>query len=363
MGSLNVGGTVATQIFLRRFNIAAVLLFCTWALSPIGSQSSLQILRVGNRPVNMKVDVDFFNTESMPGFSNADLWNLPSLDAMFSSSLMAPASIRNSSMDLWGNVKIPDISRLPNSSLNSTGWFNLPLAVLDTNVTYSSVLGIPLSNVPKLGNTTFSMETSYLALDCYDNITSFDLENVHGGFFNYTNLFDQSVVLKAENSTLSNSSYYAPVGFIRTFSMAINGFYRGGAYGMVQEYENDTSTYEPRTLIFQSAWGNATAWCPITTTYVESVVECVGTSCTVTAIRPSQLHHPNSNLTNLGFVEAFGEFTTTLMNASSAELHIGTSTALELFITNPDLAPQAGLSYATMQETSTSHQHILVRKL
>ena len=354
MGSLTVGSAVATQVFLRRFNLVAILLLCTWALSPIGSQSSLQILRVGNRPVNSPIEVDFFNTESMPGFSEGDLWNLPSLNAMFSSSLMAPAVIRNSSMDLWGNVKIPDVSRLSISFLNSTGWFNFPFEISDTNLTYSSVLGIPLSNVPKTGNTTFSMETSYLALNCYDNITIFGSDDGSEGFLNYTNLFNENIALKAGNGTLSNSTYYAPVEFFRTFSMALDGFYRGGTYGMVQEYENDTTTYEPRTLIFQSKWGNATAWCPMTTSYVESVVECVGVSCAVTAIRPSQLHHPNSNLTNFGFIEAFGEFTTTLMNASSAELHDATSTALELFITDPDLAPQAGLSAATMQGVSAN---------
>jgi hypothetical protein len=259
-------------------------------------------------------------------------------------------------MDLWGNVKIPDISRISDNdalSANSTGWINIPQG---NNIIYSSVLGIPLSGIPKQGNTTFLIETSYIALDCYNNIT------VTHDFYNYTSL-DQ-----ARTGNLQNGTYYATIGpsnfnpvnstfgsdFFRTFSLALNGFYEGGIYGEVTEYINDTSIYEPRTLLYQTKYGEVSAWCPITTQYVESAVKCVGTNCSVIAIRPSQLRHPNSNLTNLGFMAAFNSFCTNLMIASAAELHDGTSTALELFIGDPDSAPQAGLSYPIITSISAN---------
>jgi hypothetical protein len=350
MGSVALGSTIITQFLLRRPNILALLLLATWSLSPIGSQSSLQILTIGLKPVVSNLTVPYFNTDSPPGFAEADFWNGPSLNALFASSLMAPASIRNSSMDLWANTKIPDISRLSNNRIlseNSTGWTNVPQT---GDIPWSSVLGIPFSGISKQGNTTFLIETSYIALDCYDNITNTD------GFYNYTSL-TSTLVQKAENGTLQNGTFYATIGpsdfnatntefgddFERTFSLALDGFYEGGTYGQVTEYINDTSTYEPRTLLYQTRWGGVSAWCPITTSYVESAVECVGTDCSVVAIRPSQLHHPNKNLTNLGFISAFDEFCYYLMMASASELHDATSTALELFIGDPDLAPQAGL--------------------
>ena len=40
---------------------------------------------------------------------------LPPLNAMYTSSLLAPASVKDSSMDMWGNVKIPYLSRLNTS--------------------------------------------------------------------------------------------------------------------------------------------------------------------------------------------------------------------------------------------------------
>lgn len=361
MGSVALGSTVITQFWLRRPNVLALGLLATWALSPIGSQSSLQILNVALEPVVSNLTIRYFNTDSSPGFGEGDFWNGPSLNALFSSSLMAPASIRNSSMDLWGNVKIPDISRISENdtlSANSTSWINIPQG---NNITYSSVLGIPLSEIPKQGNTTFLIETSYIALDCYNNIT------VTHDFYNYTSL-GQTEIFQAENGTLQNGTYYASIGpsnfnpvnstfgsdFERTFSLALNGFYEGGTYGEVTEYINDTSTYEPRTLLYQTRYGEVSAWCPITTQYVESAVECVGTDCSVVAIRPSQLLHPNSNLTNLGFVAAFNSFCIYLMMASAAELHDGTSTALELFIGDPDSAPQAGLIYPTITNISAN---------
>jgi hypothetical protein len=361
MGSVALGSTIITQFLLRKPNILALLLLATWSLSPIGSQSSLQILTIGLKPIISNLTVPYFNTDSPPGFAEADFWNGPSLNALFASSLMAPASIRNSSMDLWANTKIPDISRLSNNrtlSENSTGWTNVPQT---GDIPWSSVLGIPFSGIPKQGNTTFLIETSYIALDCYDNITNTN------GFYNYTSL-TATLVQKAENGTLQNGTFYATIGpsdfnatntefgdnFERTFSLALDGFYEGGTYGQVTEYINDTSTYEPRTLLYQTRWGGVSAWCPITTCYVESAVECVGTDCSVVAIRPSQLHHPNKNLTNLGFISAFDEFCYYLMMASASELHDATSTALELFIGDPDLAPQAGLIYPNISGISAN---------
>ena len=360
MGSVALGSTIITQALLRRPNILALLLLVTWALSPIGSQSSLQILTVGLRPTVRNFTIPYFNTDAVPGFSEGDFWNGPSLNALFSSSLMAPASIRNSSMDLWGNVKVPDISRLP-SSVNSTGWTNVPVL----NTTYSSVLGIPLSNLPKQGNTTFFIESSYIALDCYDNVTATE------GFYNYTAI--SGVFEDLQNGTLRKGTYYAtipvntstlfPMTFERTFSIAIDGFYRGGTFGTVTEYINDTSTYEPRTLLYQTKYGGVSAWCPITTKYVQSAVECAGTDCFVVAIRPSQLKHANSNLTNLGFIAAYDDFCTYLMLASSADLHDGTSSALELYIGNPDSAPHAGLIYPNITGISASDLGIRLQQV
>jgi hypothetical protein len=96
---------------------------------------------------------------------------------------------------------------------------------------------------------------------------------------------------------------------------------------------------------------------------VESAVECAGADCSVAAIRRSELKHPNANFTNLGFIAAFDDFCINLMTASSAELHDGTSTALELYIGDPDSAPQAGLSAPNITGISASDLGIRLQQV
>jgi hypothetical protein len=355
LGSLSVGSTLATQLCFRRINILALILLASWSLSPLGSQSCLQVLAFGNRPIIENLNVHHFNTEMIPGFYEGDIWDLPSLNALFSSSLMAPASVRESSVDLWGNVKIPDISRQIIVA-DTHGWLDVSL---NTNTTvYSSVLGIPVSGVPHYGNTTFSMDTSYLSLHCHDNIT---YQVCPVGCDEPGNPDSPSwVPVNKLVPNFTNGTYYA-VGaspgttgspFLNaTFSIGINTFYEG-TYGLVASLVNDTRPYEAATILFQSRWGGIAAWCPITTTYAESKVECVNAACAVIAIRPSQKRHASSNLTNLGFSSAFGELTGFLSSLSSMGQHSATSSVLEMFIVDPNLAIEGGMLWNNMSALS-----------
>ncbi|KAI9819460.1 MAG: hypothetical protein M1827_006908 [Pycnora praestabilis] len=357
MGSLTVGSTVTTQISLVCLNVLALLLIITWSLSPLGSQASLQVISVQQVPVDTSTAVHYFSTDMEPGFSEGDIWMGPSLDALYASSLMAPASIRNSPMDLWDNVKVPDLSRLSHGvTANDTGWIS---ASSGSDVTYSSILGIPLSNFSTIGNTSFKMETSYISVSCINNtIQNSTSEQLPVTYTSIEQTEEPSGPLP------KNGTYY---GFPTngSFSLAIDGYYQG-TYGNIKDFENDTRTYEPLTLMFQSkSWeiGQTVAYCPITTTFVESQVSCDGNLCAVTAMRSSSIPHANGNLTNLGFLAAFGEFTSQLYTAAG-NLHDATSSATELFIQNPDLAVDAGLSSAvltnlTVDELSIGLQQVI----
>jgi hypothetical protein len=68
-------------------------------------------------------------------------------------------------------------------------------------------------------------------------------------------------------------------------------------------------------------------------------------------------------LTNLGFIAAYDDFCTYLMLASSADLHDGTSSALELYIGNPDSAPHAGLIYPNITGISASDLGIRLQQV
>lgn len=90
---------------------------------------------------------------------NTDLEFVGFLNSIYISSILSPSSIKSSSMDLWGNVKIPYLPKL--NDLNSDRW----IQILDPAPEYSSLLGIPLGSMES-GNTTLSLESTYIGLDC-----------------------------------------------------------------------------------------------------------------------------------------------------------------------------------------------------
>jgi hypothetical protein len=196
------------------------------------------------------------------------------------------------------------------------------------------------------------METSFLSVNCSNNTYHND------GAFQAIPI-DEDLFKSAANGSLANDTYYG-IKSNSTFSLAINGFYQQDPYGSVWDLLGDNSTYEPRTLLFQSQT-NATggsdissAFCQLTTAYYECELFCQGeiysNACQVTSMRPSQLPHPNSNLTDLGFIGTFTSFAGSLAAASAVPS--GTSSAFELYLaaTTGATPAQAGIEAADLSQ-------------
>jgi hypothetical protein len=315
LGSGSLYGALQTQWSLRAFNIAGMVLVALAILSPLGGQASLQMLKREEKPIFSEPNAVYLDTEQQAysWFESGTYYYyaLPPLNAMYTSSLMAPESVKNSPMDLWGNIKIPYLSRL-SSSPNNTGWKDVPAQ----NVLYSSLVGIPVSGLPEPANTSFTMETSYLDLDCY-NITN-------GSFIN-TTIADQSA-----------TKFWGMQD--NTYSISLDGFLPL-YYGTVWSYVNETNrTFPQRTLLFQSqaeyGSGFTLAYCYISTAYVEAAIECAGHACTVTNMRPSQKRHPDPLLVPLDFPIFFNEFSAQFGLATGNDAP-ETSSTTELYIQNP----------------------------
>lgn len=89
------------------------------------------------------------------------------LNALYNSLSLSPPSIQAASIDLWSNLKILDLKYLKaNSTANNTGWFG---ASAQSNVTYSSLLGIPLRGIASTGTTKFTIESAYFTLGCLNS--------------------------------------------------------------------------------------------------------------------------------------------------------------------------------------------------
>lgn len=70
--------------------------------------------------------------------------------ALYGAALLSPQAIKTGHQDLWGNVKIPSLETLNSSKADSGGWVEVP-ASISTPETFSSLVGLPLVNLPSEG--------------------------------------------------------------------------------------------------------------------------------------------------------------------------------------------------------------------
>ncbi|KIW31399.1 uncharacterized protein PV07_03050 [Cladophialophora immunda] len=326
LASQSLFGALQTLWALRVLNIAGVVLVALAAISPIGGQSSLQMLKIRDRAELSQPVLSYLTTgqKAWSWFESGDYfwYALPSLNAMYSSSLMAPASVKTSTMDLWGNVKIPYLSRL-GSVATSTGWQDVPM---DQDVLYSSLIGIPVSGLSRSSNSSFTMETSYFDLDCY--------RLTNGTWINAT-------VPEVATKGSPNGTFYGIAG--STYSIAIDYIVEmsyGSVYDYVSESNQKTETHPQATLLFQSMAGYESgftrAYCHISTEYVEVAINCTGLACGVNSMRPSQNAHPDPRLVPFEFGYYFNGFGWQFPLATSSQAQTAeTSSATEFYLNNP----------------------------
>jgi hypothetical protein len=218
MGSRTVASAFTTQLQLRSFNVIGLGIIMVWSLSPIGSQSILHILLTPQQATSTLSNVSYVNSRqqsySSPTGSFADQW-FNSLAIEIGSMLIAPTKVKESTMDLWGNVKIPFHSSVIASGIppDSEGWVQISSmnATTNGNLVWSSLFGIPLNGI-NLGNTTFNIESTHMELTC-TNKTFESLEGPDGPGgprINTTYVSTNGPYKSYENSTylVSIASYF-----------------------------------------------------------------------------------------------------------------------------------------------------------
>lgn len=346
MGSLTIGGALSTTYALRALNVATVILLAVWTMSPLGSQASL--LMITTQPIAVTYPSTITYLDTVLGntqFSAGDLFVVPTVNALYNACLLEPNTTRNSDGDLWGNVKIPDITK-SGLTPSDDGWL---IRDNSSRVVYSSLLGIPVLGLSTEGNTTFSMETTYLSLSCTE--VAVDASPMSIMPPNQTaSLIDGNHAFQWFNSTLCETS-------TGSFTLCLNGFYNSttwGTYGAVSLFGNGSLFDFPAALLSFQSIATITplrlrARCPVTIAYVESSIFCSGTNCTATAIRPSNQSHPDSNYTALSFAATFQEFSKNLIGSVGQGLHDDSSSPTEFFLSDPNNADLAGFAGANFQ--------------
>ncbi|KAF4303436.1 hypothetical protein GTA08_BOTSDO08862 [Botryosphaeria dothidea] len=154
LGSTSVISTVITQVQLRGYGLA-----------------TLRILDTKHQVDNTSTSVNYptmnYTAAFDPGYAS-DSYALSSKTTFFTAAIMSPASVKNSSIDLWGNVKVPFLEKLLDSTEDPSSWINV-----SPNASYSSLIGVPLGNIPLVSSASTYVEfnTSYWTVEC-QNITT-----------------------------------------------------------------------------------------------------------------------------------------------------------------------------------------------
>ncbi|RFN50620.1 hypothetical protein FIE12Z_5124 [Fusarium flagelliforme] len=330
IGSRTVGSTFITQIYLGKFNVLGLVLLSLWAFSPLGSQAVLRTLGSKLQPVFSNSSILYFSTdaqtrlaEGIPrsqGSAAREAQDFGHLKSMFAALFFTSEERKTDPMDIWGNVKIPNVD------INDKEWHNVTAEPSPDS--YSALLGLPVTNVTT-GNVTFLLESSYIHLECWNFTTS-----MHGGlsfpFLNWTEFYRYVGELETHTTVpptpIPNSTWRGRgISDMKSpWTMAVDRFVdpywsiasNRWAYGHPKLFKNETDLNIPATnLLFMASFGgwltnvkkSVKAECFVTQRYVESRVHCsrVDTStvqnCSVIAQRLSRKEHATENITMLNW--------------------------------------------------------------
>ena len=290
LGSATIFRTFETQYILRTFNLFGFALALLWAMSPIGAQATLRVISTGYVAASSNRSVGYFGTNASAASEFDDGRSateaVPLMNSMYMTTLISPDFMKQSYSDIWGNVKIPTIESL-NSSADPDGW----MAVPSSNVSFSSLLGIPM-NVSAQGNSTLVLQSSYFSLQCDDPVKISPDQEVRWQELPVEQLNNFALCQNAKNlgsqrwvNDSSNNSYY-----VSTFSIGslLNNSRYWVEYPSGGSWSNATLN-PPRQILFQTAHNkglNISAInCTVRFPTVQSEVYCLSNNCSVLRMR------------------------------------------------------------------------------
>jgi hypothetical protein len=329
LGSTTITNAITTQISLRSLHFVGILLVLLWALSPIGGQASLRVLSFEPHSITNSATLQYMDTNSSyEMYMAADTGSLLSpVDALFLSAMAAPPTMKASSSDTWGNLKIPMLETIPGyPEERAQTWLSVDAGNTHSPPVYSSLLGAPIANIPNRGNTKFNLETSYWVLNCPS------LEPVDS---------------YADMNTLMNNTGGTAPNWVATWGGINSTTPEVTPSGEFRCYAADPQM-PPRTIQYVSydsyrGYGSKAgtkATCTVRTSYVELSVSCRGWDCNVSKIRRSTLPHQPTGYTGLDSCNGYGPTPAFTWYAPYfariiTGVHPAEPTALQVYFFNP----------------------------
>ncbi|KAF2119160.1 hypothetical protein BDV96DRAFT_643306 [Lophiotrema nucula] len=287
LGSTGLFSTIVTQLKFRNIGFVGAGLIALWILSPLGGQASLRVLDSGvvrafryRTLYSMDRNASYMLEDvSMAGPQSGDAQFVT--NSLFVAALASTQDIQQSGMDSWGNLKIPMLERL-SVVQDEADWRSIDGS---TNVTYSSLMGIPISAISPTFNTSFNMESWYWNLEC-PALYRPDLTTDAGW-----SEFD----IPGENG--SASFVDSLPGWMATVSLSW-AMSTPKPDNEIHEYNKNITRRPVYYRSFDDESGKTShsvtrANCTVGTTYVEVAATCFAKNCSVIKIRPSTKSHPS----------------------------------------------------------------------
>ncbi|EEU47163.1 uncharacterized protein NECHADRAFT_77349 [Fusarium vanettenii 77-13-4] len=328
LGSQTLTNTLKSPFLIRLLSPWTFFLFILWSISPLGGQAVLRTIYTAAHAEGKAYQLMYSPAATVGAPLNYGLWEsasyrgttLGTIVPMFGAALSAPSALGQAAngsspnfdavierlggavvasagarADLWGNVRVPEITSLPGyRSSDPHNWIHVPT---DQLVNYESLVGIPLRGMPtdSPGNLTLQLSAAYLALECspWFNTTQWLLDTKDGLWIHR---YSNSSILREDNVGFGGGS---PNVF-----MDIPG--PNGGFNFSSKDITSKGNITQGTLVFGSAQ-NSTI-CDISHVYVDVGVECersqrLGTmACLATQVRRSpgyKIPMPDTDLTAL----------------------------------------------------------------
>jgi hypothetical protein len=253
IGCQSVFTALERQVTLRYWSVVGLFSVLVWLLSPVGGQAALRLLGKENKYVSSTTTLRYLDPLStkdsvLEGASSLNSARA-SYTSIFLAALLSSSKYQDTSMDLWGNVKLPLYRSIENTTSNE--W--KIVGDHHHNATYGSLIGVPTVGMPSEGYSSFNIKARQFDITCSSN---------------------------ERKSGERNNSLWANVT---------------STWGLVADPATKGRDY-PRpifslSLADESSKGSnySVTACNVNYNYLEAKVNCNGTSCGVTSMRKLDL--------------------------------------------------------------------------
>ncbi|PVF92565.1 hypothetical protein CPB86DRAFT_801898, partial [Serendipita vermifera] len=168
IGSQTVFSFLRFAFTFKQFDRLCIVLGILWVLSPLGGQAILRMLSMRQVAATSSEAINYFNLYANSSYDGEEgvsfdlSWKRNRVNALYISSLYAPAEVKNRTTDQWGGIKIPSIESLDFDRQDDDG------VAVGEILSYTSLLGVPINSTAykAASKYSFSLNTTAFSAQC-----------------------------------------------------------------------------------------------------------------------------------------------------------------------------------------------------